>query len=108
MKAGENVKVSNYRPISVLSWCSINKRKDYVQHSRQHLQSDKLLYEKQHQTSLLTNCMNLLTKINLQIFVDLSKAFDTANHKNSIRKTQSLRSYYVVFPKDLYWDYFYF
>ena len=100
-KKGENNVFSNYRPISILP--SVSKVFERVMHNQLHsfLTNSKLYYNSQygfrtsHSTELatlelidrITHKMDL-NEIPINIYLDLSKAFDTLNHEILLHKLQ--------------------
>ena len=98
-KGGDPSNISNYRPISVLP-CS-SKILERIMYNRlyKYLTTEKLLYSKQFgfQTGLSTEhaIVKLVDQIyrsfekghhTLGIFIELLKAFDTADHTILIKK----------------------
>ena len=111
-KSGEKNLVNNYRPISVLSCFS--KVLERIMHNRLYLflLDNNILYDKQfgfqkdnsteHAILQLTNQILQSfeqNKFTIGVFIDLSKAFDTVDHKILLKKL----SFYGVKNNNLKW-----
>jgi len=100
-KAGEVSNISNYRPISVLPSFSKVFEKLVYNRLTNYLTKCSILYKHQygfrsnHSTSLailemidkITDAMDQ-NKFSIGVFIDLSKAFDTINHKILLSKLE--------------------
>jgi len=100
-KAGDKSNISNYRPISVLP--SFSKIFEKIVYNRllNYLTKHSILYKHQygfrsnHSTSMavlemldkITDAMDN-NKFSIGVFIDLSKAFDTINHKILLQKLE--------------------
>ena len=94
-KKGSKTQVSNYRPISVLSCINKIFEKLLAKRIYSFLEKHQILYEFQYgfrtghsTTHALTEISDRLklainnNKLTCGLFLDLSKAFDTVNHKS--------------------------
>ncbi|XP_047142746.1 uncharacterized protein LOC124817010 [Hydra vulgaris] len=109
-KTGEHINMNNYRRISILSFFS--KIIERIMHNRiyTYLIENKLLYENQfkwnnsteHAVLQLTRNISESFKngqFTLEVFIDLSKAFDTVDHKILLKKLVS----YGIIDKTVNW-----
>ena len=100
-KGGDDKEKSNCRPISVLSIMDCRHLN--------HLTKNKILYSKQFWISKRTFCRTCHNAINqsnkqnfenneytLGVFVDFSKAFDTADHQNLIKKSLNIIEQMII------------
>ena len=98
-KNGQATKISNYRPISVLPSFSKVFEKLVYNRLMKYLTKSSVLYDHQYGfRSNLSTSMAILemvekitdaidnNKFSIGIFIDLSKAFDTVNHKVLVNK----------------------
>ena len=111
-KEGDKELCNNYRPISVLPVLSKLFEKAIFEQLYEYLTSNNLLTEHQsgfrpfHSTltALLKNTIYWLSnmdcgKMNLAVFIDLKKAFDTVDHEIVLQKL----SCYGIHGKELLW-----
>ena len=116
LKKANNYNIDNFRPISLLSSISKVIEKCVFNQIIAYFEENKLLcesqygYRKEHSTELA--CLELVDKLHQQldnnetpfcIFIDLSKAFDTLDHKILISKLR----YYGLNENAIQWFYSY-
>ena len=102
-KSGDSDEISNYRPISLLPVLSKILEKIVANQLTEYLESNNLISNSQHgfrpklstQTALLKVSDKIFDnidkkKISLLLLIDLSKAFDSMNHKILLNKCQTL------------------
>jgi len=114
-KSGNTCLLSNYRPISVLPVFSKVLEKLVYKRILQHLEDNNILHEHQygfrkHHSTYMT-LLKLVDKITsaiekneftIGVFLDLSKAFDTVNHKILLEKLNcyGFQGYVFTWLKD--------
>ena len=111
-KGGENYELGNYRPISVQPCFSKILEKIMYNCLYKYLTDNSILYKKQfgfqEGHSIEYTIVQLVDQIRnsfeskqyaLGVFVDLSKAFDTVNHRVLISKLENYR----ISGKNLLW-----
>ena len=111
-KEPNNCHMENFRPISLLPTISKIMEKCVFNQVFSYFENNKLLYDSQYgyrkEHSTETACLEIIDKLNKQldkkeiplcIFIDLSKAFDTLDHRILLSKLK----YYGMDDISLYW-----